>query len=60
MKDGHPSREHAKGMKRRDHMEGAGEHMARGVKHLAEHHAEEKREIDHGKNRERGMSGKDS
>lgn len=52
-------REHETKEKRRDHMEEAGEQMRKGVKHLGEHHAEVRVEIererpgerDHGKER---------
>lgn len=58
MKHGHPSRKHEWG-KPRSKMESAGHHMKRGTEHLHEHHKEERREIDHGHNHERGMSRKE-
>jgi len=47
-----------KAAKPRDHMEAAGAQMKRGVEHLAEHHREERRELERGHNRERGNEGK--
>lgn len=46
MKNGHPSKEHAKTTERRSEMEPLKRQAERGGAHLREHHREERREID--------------
>lgn len=46
MKNGMPSKEHAKGSERRDQMEAMSKQAKRGGEHLREHMREEARPID--------------